>query len=127
MEDEPVRALVVDDEEIAELHAMHLLTELGCEVDSAKTGYDALAKVDNSQYGIIFMDLGLFDIDGFNVAKAMKGKEHLQDVPIVALTAYPQKSVRKKAFSLGFSDFLLKPLTLESCKLLLKKFIKKTR
>lgn len=124
MRDIPVKVLVVEDEEISQITAKYLLGELGCVVDVIDTGYGALEKLSSNDYDIVFMDLGIFDMDGLNIAKKIRDMPgNIKDVPIVAITMYEHDSMRKRAFALGFNDFLIKPLTEESCRGLLEKHI----
>jgi len=115
-----MKILVVEDGEIDQTVAKHFLTELGCLADIATSGHDALKIIENSTYDLIFMDLQLADIDGFNVAKRIHGMG--QQVPIVILTAFGKPSIKKRALALGLEDFISKPLTLESCQRVLSKY-----
>lgn len=119
-----IRILVVEDEEISQITAKYLLGELGCVVDVIDTGYGALDKLVQNEYDMIFMDLGIFDMDGLNIAKKireMSGK--IKDVPIIAVTMYQHASMQKRALELGFNDFVIKPLSTEVCKKLLQKYV----
>ncbi|OGT07821.1 MAG: hypothetical protein A2X78_02105 [Gammaproteobacteria bacterium GWE2_37_16] len=119
-----INALVVEDEEIAQTAAQHLLSELGCQVAIANTGYEALALLEHNHYDIIIMDLGIFDIDGLNITKKIRNMDgNIKNIPIIAVTMYKQSSLKKRAFDLGVNDFLVKPLTLSNCQSLLEKYV----
>jgi two-component system, OmpR family, aerobic respiration control sensor histidine kinase ArcB len=121
-----VKVLLVEDEEISQFAAKTVLEALGCEVDLANTGYSALEMVKNNFYDLVFMDLGIFDMDGFNVTKEIRKMDGAnKTVPIVALTGYDQKSTKNKALKIGLNDYVVKPLNMENCKNILMKFIKK--
>lgn len=120
-----ITALVVEDEEIAQTAAKHLLSELGCQVTIANTGYEALDLIEKNFYDIVLMDLGIFDIDGLNITKKIRSMDgNIKNTPIIAVTMYKQSSLKKRAFDLGVNDFLVKPLTLSNCKSLLDKYVK---
>ena len=66
--------LVVEDNKLNQKVAKLLLEELGCTVDIAPTGRDALNAIDNKSYDIVFMDLGLPDSDGFSITRKIRKK-----------------------------------------------------
>jgi CheY-like chemotaxis protein len=114
------RILVVEDEELAQAIAKYYLENLGCIVDFAATGEESLRLVTKNHYDLILMDIGIFDMDGLNIAKKIRGLNHqIKDVPIVALTVHIYESLKKRAQELNFKDYLAKPLTLEDCKKIL--------
>lgn len=121
------KILLVEDEEMAQFAAEGMLKKLGCEVDVAATGHEALERLKKGFYDLILMDLGIFDMDGFNITKKIRsmGDNLLKQIPIVILTAYDHASIKKRASTLGLDDFLTKPLTLESCKAVLNKYLGK--
>jgi two-component system aerobic respiration control sensor histidine kinase ArcB len=117
------KILLVEDEEVTQKSMNALWTRLGCQVDVASTGHGALFMVSKRAYDMVIMDIGIFDLDGFNVTKRIKSMgDQLQSIPIVAVTSYAHNSVRNRATSLGLNDFLIKPLKIDDCKFLLKRF-----
>jgi two-component system, OmpR family, aerobic respiration control sensor histidine kinase ArcB len=111
------KILLVEDEELAQLVAKKQLEEFGCEVDVAATGAEAIRLFEKSPYDMVFMDLGIFDMDGFKVAKKFLSMRHkIAGIPLVALTVHTSSSVKKRAFRLGFKEYINKPLTYDACK-----------
>lgn len=124
MEGIKYRVLLVEDMEIAQKVAAIRLTELGCEVDTAKTGTQALELVNQRRYDLIFMDLGLEDMDGLTVTETIRKMEQRgHHVPIIALTAHESEDIRASCLQAGIDDFLVKPLTLSRGQQILQKHV----
>lgn len=118
------KVLVVEDHKIAQKIAVFFLNALGCQADIASSGSEALELFHKNHYDLIFMDIGLPDTDGFTVTKSIRSKEDKSNpVPVVALTAHANDLTRLQAIEVGMNDFLVKPLTKESCEMTLKKFV----
>lgn len=117
------KVLVVEDAKIAQKIAQHLLEQLGCGVDIAENGKQALQLVHTIKYDLILMDLGLGDdFNGFQVTEAIRKIVYYQKVPIVMLTAHIEEHHKTRAHQMGMDDFLLKPLSKEKAKNMLIKF-----
>lgn len=116
------KILVVDDEEIAGLITKENFSKLGCTIDIATTGAEALRLAQKGIYDLIILDINIFDMDGFNIAKNIKGMEgKIKDVPLVAVTIHALNSLKRRAKELGFKEYIVKPLSFETCKRLLDK------
>jgi len=98
--------LVVDDEpNIIELARLYLEQE-GHRVEGARSGSDALSKLDAIKPALVVLDLMLPDIDGFEVCRRMREKS---DVPILMLTARKEDVDKIVGLELGADDYLTKP------------------
>lgn len=98
-----MRILIVeDDDSIAEPLTTGLRRE-GFEVERARTGRDALAA---EPCDVILLDLGLPDIDGFDVARQMRARA---STPIIVISARAEEVDRVVALELGADDYLVKP------------------
>jgi two-component system, sensor histidine kinase and response regulator len=119
--------LLVEDNNIAQKMAQMALQSLGCEVDVAVSGEDALTKFNSLKYDIIFMDLGLPDVDGLTVVTKIRKKEEKdsQHTIIIVLTANTDEDTKKKAIKIGVDDFIEKPLTMNLAQQLINKGLKK--
>lgn len=84
------RVLVVEDNPIAQTVAKAILAQLHCDTDIADTGKKAIELWRNGQYNLIFMDIGLPDMDGYEVTHQIRLHEITQKThsPIIALTAH---------------------------------------
>jgi len=109
-----IRALLVEDNLVAQMAAKSTLQDLGCSVDVTSTGKEAKQLAASNLYDIIFMDVGLGDIDGFWVAKEIKeGKGLNRLTPIIALTAHDIDEYERHGAGNGMTDFIAKPITPE--------------
>lgn len=108
------RVLIVDDNEDAlELLVMGMEL-LGHEVFSAPDGSAALTAVEAHRPDIAFMDVGLPDMDGYELARRIRRLEHQPRIRLVAVTGYGQASDRERAFQAGFDAHLVKPVSLKN-------------
>lgn len=104
------KVLLVEDETIAQTVSKALLEQLGCQVDIASTGAEALAK-SKKYYDYIFMDIGLPDCNGLVVTRKIRAAEgpH-RKVPIIGLTAHVFENDRKQCSEAGMNFFIAKPV-----------------
>lgn len=104
-------ALIVEDEPEAN-HLLAMLVQLrGYRTDSAFTGGEALEKVRNQPPDIVFLDLMLPDINGFEVCKSIKARRTTSLIPVVMVTARIASENRLQSFRVGANDYIPKPYT----------------
>jgi two-component system LytT family response regulator/two-component system response regulator LytT len=106
----PLRALVIDDEQLAREELRYLLESVGNVqvLDEATNGIEALEKIERHQPDVIFLDVQMPGLDGFALIRHLM--EHQETVPlpqIIFATAFDQYAVR--AFDVNAVDYLLKP------------------
>ncbi len=122
------RILLVEDNEMLQKINTKFLCNLGCEVEIAVNGLDAISMAKND-YDVIFLDLGLPDIHGLTVAKAIRSEEQVKPAKrpkiIIALTA-SEEAMKVRCYSAGFDDFYTKPISPEALKQALIKWLPKT-
>lgn len=117
------KVLLVEDLKIAQKVATLRLNEQGCDVDIAESGAQAIEFFGKNQYDLIFMDLGLDDMNGLMVVETIrKMEDESHHVPIIALTAHDAPDIREKCLHVGIDDFFAKPLTSEKIQQILKKY-----
>ena len=108
------RVLVVDDNPINQRVAVKMLEKLGCRVDLAGTGMEALAAICRHPYPLVFMDCQMPELDGFETTRLIRSQEppgaHL---PIIAMTANAMAGDREACLSAGMDDFISKPIIVE--------------
>lgn len=113
------RILVVDDyADAAESLTMLLKTE-GHEVETADCGMKAIEKAQTFQPQIVLLDIGLPDLDGYEVAKRLRALPETHDAMLIALTGYGQTEDCERSQAAGFDHHLLKPLNFEKLSALL--------
>ena len=103
------RILVVDDvEPNRELLEAHLISE-GYQVETAGSGHEALAKVQEKAPDIILLDIQMPGIDGYQVCKTLKESGNTRLIPIIMITALKDVENKIKAIEVGADDFISKP------------------
>lgn len=95
-------ALVIDDNEDAASTLTQLLHALGHDAACATSGIDGLSKARRIHPDIIFLDIGMPGMDGFEVLHALRDFPELRDVKIVALIAWNDDVMRRKTRAAGF-------------------------
>ena len=107
---ESCRVLAVDDFEDA-LDSVALFLEfLGHEVHTARSGHDALVVLDERRPEVVLLDIGLPDIDGYEVARRIRSRPWGRDLLLVAVTGWGQDTDKSKAADAGFDLHLTKPV-----------------
>lgn len=102
------RVLVAEDNPSNQMLINLLLQQLGLEVSLAKDGKEALAKALEQPFDLIFMDIQMPKMNGYEAAKVLRKKA--VTTPIVALTAHAMKGDDKKCTAAGCNDYLPKPI-----------------
>jgi len=111
--DGPTRLLIAEDTESVRDVLRRQLEKLGVEADFVENGTQALKALDTGKYGILFTDLHMPDIDGYEVVAALREKEQKdQHFPVIVLTADVQMAQRQTYLNHGFDECLLKPVSL---------------
>ncbi len=100
--------LIVDDEQINFLYLEILLKNSIKRIDHAYTGKEALEKISQQSYNMIFMDLKMPEMNGYDATT--KIKQSYPNIPIIAQTAYASIEDREKALLAGCDDFIAKPI-----------------
>ncbi len=115
------RVLIVDDN-IDTAHALaRLLTRAGHEIALAHDGHQALIRAREQSPESVILDIGLPGMDGFEVARRLRGEACCADAVIIAVTGYGQPEDREKSIEAGFDHHLVKPVDLDELKGLLDK------
>lgn len=112
--DGPTRLLIAEDTQSVRDILKRQLDNLGVEADFAEDGKQALEAYSTGLYGIMFTDLHMPEIDGYEVAKAIRREEEStkKRFPLIVLTADIQLAQRDVYMRHGFDECLLKPVSL---------------
>lgn len=111
-EHSPLCILVVDDHRDAlEVFGL-LLRKLGYSVHTSISGDHALKQAETLRPDLVFLDLAMPALDGYEVARRMRGHAKLKEVRIVAVSGFSDLKSRDLALEAGFDDYLVKPATL---------------
>ncbi len=109
-----VRILLVDDIKVNQTVALGILGKLGFSADTADNGQQAIDMLEAASYDIVFMDVQMPVMDGYQTTRAIRGgktKAANPDVPIIAMTAHAMKGDREKCLQEGMDDYISKPIS----------------
>jgi len=103
--------LLAEDNAVNQKLACHLLAKLGCDVDVAGNGVEALERWNRRPYDVIFMDCQMPGLDGYETTRRIRasGGRGAQ-IPIVAITASSMVGDRERCLAAGMTDYVSKPL-----------------
>ncbi len=103
------RILVVEDQEL-NMDLLVQLLEDDYEVLTATDGQAGIELAERERPDLILMDLSLPVVDGWEATRRIKANQHLNQIPIIALTAHAMRSDAERARAAGCDDYLTKPL-----------------
>lgn len=106
------RILVIDDNQMNIRVVEGLLQEYGLKVDSALSGAEGIAMLENRSYDLVFLDHMMPEMDGVETLHHIRRKQdsYFKEIPIIALTANAIAGTREMLIKEGFDDFLSKPV-----------------
>lgn len=108
-----VRVLVIDDSKTIRRSAENLLTKEGCDVVTAEDGFDALAKIAETNPAIIFMDIMMPRLDGYQTCALIKNHSLYKSTPVVMLSSKDGIFDRAKGRIVGSDQYITKPFSRE--------------
>jgi CheY-like chemotaxis protein len=130
--EEPVqwhaRILVVEDNAVNQLVAAGMLKRLGCQVDVAANGLEAVEASGRIAYDCIFMDCQMPEMDGYEATAAIRQREaHTgSHTPIVAMTANAMQGDREHCLAAGMDAYISKPIHLKELTTALQQWLQPT-
>lgn len=119
------RALVVDDSLPVRIQMHHVLQPFTSQVDFAETGEEALDLINNNQYDIIFLDVVLPGIDGYEICKQIKAGP-ASNTPVIMLTGNSSPADRIKGKLVGCDTYLIKPVGKEIFQQVVEQYLHKS-
>ncbi len=120
---EAKRLLIVDDVEDNLFLLEAILTEEGYEVDSAKNGKEALAKIEASPPDLVLLDAMMPGMDGYEVTRRIRQNKKIPFIPVLLITAYENANI-PQGLDLGANDFIRKPIDYEELMARIKAFLR---
>ena len=109
-----IRILLVEDNELNQQVATELLESAGASVRVANHGGEAVRILTEGEqpppFDIVLMDLQMPDMDGFTAARLLRSRPHLQELPIIAMTAHAMVEERQRCLEAGMNDHVSKPI-----------------
>ena len=109
-----LRVMVIDDSKTIRRTAETLLKREGCEVVTATDGFEALAKIADQQPQIIFVDIMMPRLDGYQTCALIKGNQLFKATPVIMLSSKDGLFDRARGRMVGSDQYLTKPFTKES-------------
>jgi PAS domain S-box-containing protein len=106
------RVLIVDDNVDAAMTLAALLNFQEHRAEAVYNGKDALERVRAFKPDVALLDIGLPEMDGYELAKRLRAMPELRELRLIALTGYGQADDRERAIAAGFDDHLVKPVDL---------------
>lgn len=103
------RALIVDDEMTNRLILRSLLKKQGYETAEAEDGRQAVELFDKFRPGIVFMDIMMPEMNGYDATRLIKQKSGTEFIPVIFLTAMSDEDALQACIDVGGDDFLVKP------------------
>ena len=121
---EKIRVLVVDDDYASRVMAQLYLKSMGCQVDTATQGKDALEMVGRNSYHLILMDCQMPVMNGYEATRCIREREKGagRHTPVVAMTAKVLPGDREECLEAGMDGFLAKPFDLKTLKALVRQY-----
>jgi twitching motility two-component system response regulator PilG len=110
---EGLKVMVIDDSKTIRRTAETLLKKVGCEVITATDGFEALAKVADHHPDIIFVDIMMPRLDGYQTTALIKNNKVFKGTPIIMLSSKDGLFDRARGRIVGSEQYLTKPFTKE--------------
>jgi twitching motility two-component system response regulator PilG len=108
-----LKVMVIDDSKTIRRSAEVLLKKEGCEVVTATDGFEALAKIAEHQPDIIFVDIMMPRLDGYQTCALIKNNRAFKSTPVVMLSSKDSIFDRARGRVVGSEQYLTKPFTRE--------------
>ena len=108
-----VKVLVIDDSKTIRRSAENLLSKEGCNVITATDGFDALAKIADSRPAIIFVDIMMPRLDGYQTCALIKNNSEFKATPVVMLSSKDGLFDKAKGRIVGSDRYITKPFSKE--------------
>ncbi len=119
-----IQILLAEDNPLNQKLAVHMLTKAGYHVDVANNGKETVEIFlsNHEKYDLIFMDIHMPEMDGFEATKVLREKEY-QEIPIIAMTADAMKGDREKCLEAGMDGYISKPIKRDRIFKIVKEFV----
>ncbi len=119
------KVLLVEDNRVNQIVATRVLNQFGCTVSTADNGKQGVEMIQTGSYDIVFMDVQMPEMDGFEATRTIRRIGRWNDLPIIALTAHAMRGDRERCIAAGMNDYLSKPLEFEKLEQVLARWLAK--
>jgi two-component system sensor histidine kinase/response regulator len=121
---QPPNILVVEDNPVNQRMMVKILEKLGCRVDTAENGIEAIKKVEQFVYDLVLMDCQMPGMDGYEAtAEIRRWDGPSRHIPIIAVTAHAMQGDKEACLRAGMDDYMSKPVRKEAVSEMIKKWI----
>ncbi|WP_313739419.1 response regulator [Pseudomonas sp.] len=117
------RILLVEDNPVNQLVAKGMLIKLGCQVQVAANGVEALECLHNQPFDLVLMDCNMPMMDGYEATRRIRQLAGRSELPVVALTANAMPEERERCRAAGMNDYLAKPFRREQLQALIERWL----
>jgi twitching motility two-component system response regulator PilG len=108
---ESLKIMVIDDSKTIRRTAETLLKKAGCEVITATDGFDALAKIADTKPNLIFVDIMMPRLDGYQTCALIKNNSEFKETPVIMLSSKDGLFDKAKGRIVGSDQYLTKPFS----------------
>jgi signal transduction histidine kinase/ActR/RegA family two-component response regulator len=121
----PPHVLVAEDNLVNQMLAKRLFQKLGCSIDIAANGREAVRLAGEFDYDIIFMDCSMPELDGYAATHQLRQatSAHSRHIPIIALTANVMAEDQAKCLAAGMDGYISKPIQMEALRAALQRWV----
>ena len=120
---EGMKVMVIDDSKTIRRTAETLLKKVGCDVITATDGFEALSKIADNKPDIIFVDIMMPRLDGYQTTALIKNNKVFKSTPVIMLSSKDGLFDRAKGRIVGSEQYLTKPFTKEELLGAIKKHV----
>lgn len=106
-----LRVMIIDDSNTIRRTAETLLTKVGCEVITAIDGFDSLSKIADKTPDVIFVDIMMPRLDGYQTCALIKNNSQFKHTPVIMLSSKDGLFDKAKGRIVGADDYLTKPFS----------------
>ena len=120
-----LKVMVIDDSKTIRRTAETLLKKSGCEVVTATDGFEALSKILEHRPNIIFVDIMMPRLDGYQTCALIKNNKMFKDTPVIMLSSKDGLFDRARGRIVGSEQYLTKPFTKDELLGAISKYVSK--
>lgn len=118
-----IKVMIIDDSNMIRRSAEIFLKSSGCEVILAEDGFEAMSKIVDNQPNIIFIDIVMPRLDGYQACMLIKKNPTYQFIPVIMLSSRDGLFDKAKGRIAGSDNYLTKPFTAEGLLSIIRKYV----
>jgi twitching motility two-component system response regulator PilG len=120
-----VKVMVIDDSKTIRRTAESLLKKAGCEVTTATDGFEALAMIADHHPDVIFVDIMMPRLDGYQTCALIKHNDVFKNIPVIMLSSKDGLFDRARGRIVGSEQYLTKPFTKDELLGAIRRYVKR--